>query len=86
MTTALIGCVVGLGLAFAISLLRVARGPTQADRATASDVGYLVVVSALALATILTGEETFVDVALVAGVVGFLAIISFAWLIRRRRP
>lgn len=82
--TVLIGCLVGLGLAFVISLFRVARGPSPADRATGSDVGYLVVVSVLAIAAVLTGEEVFVDVALVAGVVGFLATISFAWLVQRR--
>lgn len=84
MTTVLIGCLVGLAAAFVISLFRVARGPTPADRATGSDVGYLVVVSALAISAVLREELLFVDVALVASVVGFLATIAFAWLVQRR--
>lgn len=84
MTTVLIGCLVGLAVAFVISLFRVARGPSPADRATGSDVDYLVVVSALAISAILSGELVFVDVALVASVVGFLATIAFAWLVQRR--
>jgi multicomponent Na+:H+ antiporter subunit F len=83
-TTVLIGCLVGLAIAFATSLIRVARGPSPADRATGSDVGYMVVVSVLGIASVLTGEEVFVDVALVGGVVGFLATIAFAWLVQRR--
>lgn len=84
MTTVLIGCLVGLAVAFVLSLFRVARGPSPADRATGSDVGYLVVVSALAISAVLSEELVFVDVALVGSVVGFLATISFAWLVQRR--
>jgi multicomponent Na+:H+ antiporter subunit F len=83
-TVVLVGCLVGLAAAFVTSLFRVARGPTPADRATGSDVGYLVVVSALAISASLSGELVFVDVALVGGVVGFLATIAFAWLVQRR--
>lgn len=84
MTTILAGCLIGLAAAFVISLVRVARGPTPADRATGSDVGYLVVVSGLAISAVLRGELVFVDVVLVGGVVGFLATIAFAWLVQRR--
>jgi multicomponent Na+:H+ antiporter subunit F len=83
-TAVLIGCIVGLAAAFTISLFRIAHGPTPADRATGSDVSYLVVVSVLAIAALLTGEDVFVDVVLVGGVVGFLATLSFAWLVQRR--
>lgn len=84
MTPVLVVCVAAIAVAFVTALVRVARGPSPADRATGSDVSYQAVVSCLAIAAVLLGDELFVDVALVGGVVGFLATISFAWLVQRK--
>ncbi len=83
MNVVLIASLVGLGMAFAISLVRVARGPTAADRGTAADVGYLVAVAAFAIVAVLIDASVFIDLVLVATVVGFLATIAFAWLVDR---
>lgn len=73
-------------LAFAIALVRIALGPSTADRGLAADVGYLSAVSAVAMLAVRADAEVFADVVLVATLVGFLATLGFAWLIERRSP
>lgn len=71
-------------LSFAISLVRIALGPSTADRGLAADVGYLNAVGAVALLAVRSHTAAFADVVLVATLVGFLATLGFAWLIERR--
>lgn len=66
---------------FVLSMFRIAAGPTTADRAVAADVGYLIVVGALAILSVRLDTPLFVDVVLVAVVLGFLALLAFAWLV-----
>ncbi len=75
----------GLGVAFALGLLRVIRGPGVADRAVATDVCLFAVVGVIALTVVRTGAEQFEDVVLIATLLGFLATIAIAALIGRGR-
>ncbi len=68
---------------FVMGLLRVALGPTLADRALAVDLCLFCVIAALALLSVRLSAPTFVDVVLVTTVVGFVATVSLARLIRR---
>lgn len=79
-------CLVVLALAFVLTLVRVALGPTPADRGLAADVGYLVVLGAIALVMVREQAAVLADVILVAAVVGFLALLAFAWYVDRRSP
>lgn len=79
-------CLVVLALAFVLTLVRVALGPTPADRGLAADVGYLVVLGAIALVMVREQAAVLADVILVATVVGFLALLAFAWYVDRRSP
>lgn len=74
-----------LGLAFALGLLRVVRGPSVADRAIATDLCLYVVVAVIALTVLRTGAEQFEDVVLIATLLGFLATIAIGALIGRGR-
>lgn len=76
---------VGLAVAFALSLIRGLVGPTLADRAMAADVCLYAVVAALALLAIRQRAEAFLDVVLVATLLGFLASVALAWLIEGDR-
>lgn len=74
-----------MAVAFVLTLYRMWRGPTTADRALAGDLGYLLVVASLALLAGRTGAEVLVDLVLVATLLGFLALLAFAWYVMWRR-
>lgn len=74
---------VGLGLAFALGLVRVILGPSVADRAVATDLCLFTVVGAVALMVLRTGAEQFEDVVLIAVLLGFVATTALAALIGR---
>lgn len=74
-----------LAATFLLALTRVIRGPSLADRAIAADICYLTTVSVIAVVSLRRGFE-FVDIAMVATLLGFLATLSLAWLIEQRRP
>ncbi|HVL81070.1 MAG TPA: monovalent cation/H+ antiporter complex subunit F [Actinomycetota bacterium] len=75
-----------LCFSFVLSLIRAALGPTLADRAVATDVCLFCVVGALALFGVRSGSAVYVDTMLVATLLGFIATVSLARLLRRRRP
>lgn len=75
----------GLAIAFALSLVRAIRGPHVADRALAADLGFYTIVSAIALLALRTGASEFLDVVLVTTLLGFLATIALGALIGRSR-
>ncbi|MTV24343.1 pesticidal protein Cry26Aa [Nitriliruptoraceae bacterium ZYF776] len=74
---------VGLAIAFALSLVRAVIGPTVPDRAVAADVGLYTVIGAVALAVLRVGADEFIDVALIATLLGFLATIALGALVGR---
>jgi multicomponent Na+:H+ antiporter subunit F len=84
-----------LAAAFLVGLLRVALGPSLADRAVAADVCLFVVISGLAVLSLKLESAVFLDVVLVATLLGFVATVSLARLVegghlhardRRRHP
>lgn len=75
---------VGLAGAFLLALVRVAIGPSLADRAVAADVCFLSVVGVLAIISVERDVPAFIDVVLVATLLGFITAVSLAWLIGGR--
>ncbi len=73
-----------LALAFLLGLLRAALGPGVADRAIAADVCFFSVVAGFALLALRSGSEAFIDVVLVASLLGFLATVALAALVGGR--
>lgn len=72
-----------MGSAFLV-LIRAVIGPSVADRAVALDMLSVLAVGFAALTAILTGQDAFLDVAVILALVGFLATLSFARFIVRR--
>lgn len=72
-----------LGIGFLAGLVRVAIGPTIADRAVSADVCLFCAVGALSVLAVDLQAPAFLDAVLVATLLGFIATMSLAWLIGR---
>jgi multicomponent Na+:H+ antiporter subunit F len=66
-----------------LAMVRLVRGPDRADRIVALDMFSLLVVAILAALAILTGESTYVDVAIVYALVAFLGTVALARFLER---
>lgn len=69
------------GLAFLAALVRVALGPSLADRAVAADVAFITAICAVAVLALKVEAFAFDDVVLIATLLGFVATASLAWLL-----
>lgn len=67
-----------LGIAFLLTVFRVVRGPTLADRVVALDMLVGIVIGFIAVIAIRTGFTLYIDIAISLGLVGFLATVAFA--------
>lgn len=72
-----------LAVAFALGIARAIIGPSVADRAIAADVCLYSVVASVALLAVRAGAEAFVDVVLIATLLGFLATVALGMLLGR---
>jgi multicomponent Na+:H+ antiporter subunit F len=73
-----------LAVTFGLALLRAVIGPTVADRAVAADLALYVVVAAIALLVLRSGADAFLDVVLIATLLGFLATVALGVMVGRR--
>ena len=70
-------------VSFALTVYRLLRGPTPADRVVALDMLALLGIGFIGLFSISTGEYAFLDVAIALALVGFLATVAFARYVYR---
>lgn len=73
-----------LSLAALLCIIRLVRGKGLADRIVALDSLLLMVVSGLAVQAAITGEDTFLDVMVVAALLAFTGTSMVANFIERR--
>ena len=73
-----------LGLAMLLALFRLLVGPSIPDRVVALDLLAAIGIGAIAVASVASGEGAFLDVAIVVGLVGFLATVAFARYLERQ--
>lgn len=74
-----------LALAMFLTLYRVLKGPTLADRVLALDMLTSIAIGFMAVFAILSGHSLYIDIAIALGLVGFLATIAFARFILTRQ-
>lgn len=79
--TAALFCII---ISMALTLYRLVRGPTLADRVVALDMLALLGLGYIALVAILTEVYAYLDVAIALALVAFLATVAFARYIYRR--
>ncbi len=73
-----------LAVAALLCLLRLVRGGSLADRIVALDSLLVVIVSGIAVQASRTGAGTYLDVLVVAALLGFVGTITVARFIERR--
>ncbi|MEN1759120.1 monovalent cation/H+ antiporter complex subunit F [Anoxynatronum sibiricum] len=83
MNTAFIITSIGLALLTFFCLYRAYAGPTAVDRVVAINVITTKVAMLIALLSIITGQEIFVDVALIYAMMGFIATICVSKYIEK---
>jgi len=74
-----------LSVSILAALFRVLWGPSLADRVVALDLVAYLAMGFLATYAVLANEETFVDAALVLGLLAFLGTVAVARYIERVR-
>ncbi|MCO1335436.1 cation:proton antiporter [Microbulbifer sp. OS29] len=70
-------------LALVMCFLRIALGPTLADRVVALDVLNILAVAYCALLAIASGQPVYLDAAIALGLVAFLVSVAFARFIEK---
>ena len=82
----LVTSVAFFGIAFSgfLCLLRLVRGPSLADRIVALDALLILIVTGIAVDAARTGEGTYLDVLVVAALLGFVGTVNVARFIERR--
>lgn len=78
--------VLGAFFAIALAVIRLLRGPTQADRVVALDVIFSSSIVLCAAAAVAQDRPLYLDVAIGLSIVGFVATVSWARLIDKSRP
>lgn len=73
-----------LGLAGALTILRLLRGPSLADRIVALDTTLVVLVCAIAVLSVQRGSGVFLDALVVVALLGFTGTSLVARFIERR--
>lgn len=71
-------------LSLAVAFVRLARGPSLADRVVALDMMTVSIIAVCGVAAVATGVYALLDVALVLALVGFLATVALARFAERR--
>ncbi len=74
----------GVALSGLLCLVRLVRGPSLADRIVALDALLIVIVSGIAVGAARTGEGTYLDVLVVAALLGFVGTVNVARFVERR--
>jgi multicomponent Na+:H+ antiporter subunit F len=71
-------------LSLAIAFIRLAKGPSLADRVVALDMMTVTIIAVCGVVVVGTGVSALLDVALVLALVGFLATVALARFAERR--
>ncbi len=74
----------GILVSAVLCTFRLVRGPSLADRIVALDALLIVIVSGIAVDAARTGEGTYLDVLVVAALLGFVGTVNVARFIERR--
>lgn len=75
-----------LAAALVLTVIRLVRGPSLADRVVALELISLIAVAFIITCAVQADHTAFMDVALVLALTGFMATVGFARFIERGGP
>lgn len=74
-----------LALAAAMTVIRLLRGPSVPDRVVAVDLLGTLSVSLLVVGAAASGQQAFLDAAVIIALIAFVSTIAYAQFIERKR-
>lgn len=74
-----------LTVSVVLTAYRLFRGPHIADRVVALDLLGIVAIGIFSVYAIVTGRNVYLDLALVIGLLNFLATVAFSWYLTEVR-
>lgn len=74
-----------LCLSVVLVFIRFFRGPTISDRVVAVDLMVTIGIGIIAVYSILSHQPTFLDIALILALIGFLATVAYSFYIQKRK-
>lgn len=81
-----VGGVILVGVGMLLTLIRLVRGPSRADRVVALDLLTILSVALIACLAVATGSDALLDVAIALALVAFLGTVALAKAIDKRSP
>lgn len=73
-----------LSLSTIFVFIRFLKGPSIADRVVALDLMVIIGIGAIAVYSVLSNQSTFLDIAMVVALIGFLSTVAFAYYLEKR--
>lgn len=73
-----------LVVSFLLTIVRLVRGPSIADRVLSLDSLFTLGMTFIAVFVISTGRDVYLDIAIALGLVGFLATVAYARFVYQR--
>lgn len=70
-----------VAIAIAVATVGIARGPSTADRAVATDVALYSLIAGVALVAVRMDAPALADIVVAAALLGFLATVALAWFV-----
>lgn len=74
-----------LSVSILLVFLRFFKGPTISDRVVAVDLIVTSGIGIIAIYSILTHQPTFLDIALILALIGFLGTVAYSFYIQKRK-
>jgi multicomponent Na+:H+ antiporter subunit F len=75
-----------LALGAGLTFVRLVRGPTLPDRVISIDLIGILIVCVLVVVAGDTGQQAFLDVAMVIALISFVGTVAYARYLERERP
>lgn len=74
-----------LSLSTVLVFIRFLKGPNIADRVISLDLLVTIGIGSIAVYSILTEQATFLDIAMVVALIGFLSTVAFSYYLEKRK-
>lgn len=74
-----------LSLSTVLVAIRFLKGPNIADRVISLDLLVTIGIGSIAVYSILTEQATFLDIAMVVALIGFLSTVAFSYYLEKRK-